>query len=94
VTYHGPPVAGPAHIELDAPYTGIDRRVKGRQGVFNAARIVVFTTVGNEAAGFEKRVRGDRTGPSTTDLVHRPMKNRLGLFFDPYFRFPVAPHGK
>ena len=50
VTHHGPPVAGPAHVELDAPAAAVDRGLEGGQRVFEDSPIVMLAAMGDDPA--------------------------------------------
>jgi hypothetical protein len=81
VEHHRHPITGPAQIQLDTPDTGVDRRVERFQGVFVSAMVVVFTAVGDDAAGSEKMRRWCRSGPSAIDPVDQAVENPFDLFF-------------
>ena len=87
VEHHRNPVAGPAHIQLNAPDPCIERCVKCRQGVFKPVVVIVLTAVRDDATGLETMGRRRRTGPSTIDPVHQPVENPFGPFFHPWFAF-------
>ena len=90
---HRLPVAGPAQIQFDAPDPGIGRRVKGRQGVFEPAAVVVFAAVGDDAAGSEAMGRGRRTRPSTVDPVDQSVEHPFDPFFHPRVSIQTVIHG-
>ncbi|VTR67636.1 hypothetical protein DESC_610219 [Desulfosarcina cetonica] len=70
----------PAHVQFDAPDTAFDGRIKGRQGVLQAGAVVVFTAMGDDAAGAQTVGGRNRTRPAAQPFIDPAVKVGLDPF--------------